>query len=114
MEIAEEQVEVEFLGDEVASLRGIAQKKGKPSEEDKRDVRAYSDALKALKIKSARIKVAHNRNGELLEQIKIIDRITDLSFLFGCALMIFGFKAWYHKVQVHQDRILKKQAEGAV
>ena len=47
----------------------------------------------------------------LVLELERILKYRILGITIGCFLTGFGFLCWYFKIQVYQDKIIKKQAE---
>lgn len=64
-------------------------------------------------IASATLEHNHEETGELLSEIKKIKWLSLTAGVLGCLLASYGFRRWYYRIQIYQDRMLATSSKRA-
>ena len=95
-------------------VREILKSKGLTLDQINKEIDNYLktvDTTYALKIKTAEAGIINKENKRLNDKLLLITIICAVGDAIGMFLALYGFFNWYFKIQVYQDRIIKKQTE---
>ena len=110
--------ELEGLDKDLTSLRqSLMQKQANKSVHEKsvehinQSASAIRQTAKIVALKNAEIITTEEEIKRLGERTRFAVRVGTIGWILGALLAIYGFTNWYRKIQVHQDALIKRQAE---
>jgi len=125
LELRKAKVELEFQSKELDSLnkdltslrQSLMQKQANKSVQEKSIERtnqaasAIRQTSKTVELKNAEIMTTEEEIKRLGERTRSAVRVGAIGWILGGILAVYGFTNWYRKIQVHQDALIKRQAE---
>ena len=68
------------------------------------------DAIRKNAISKAEIDLSGKEIGRISKRVTFMQWVNIIGMILGILLSLYGFLNWYYKIQVYQDKIIKKQA----
>lgn len=132
LDLSKAEIESKYVTEEAARYRKIVENYNNGLTEDKSRARgkmpviiseqefkeglaALLKAAKDVELKTAEIRSGSEQSEDLLSELRFVRNTAYGSSFFGLVLALFGFRRWYEKIQIYQDKLLQRQAkQGSV
>ncbi len=128
LELSITEIELEYLKKETTKYQEIiknfkdgvtpeqSQARGKlpllvTEKEFKEGLAALQTATRDEEIKTVKIRSAHDHSKALIAELHFVRGVAIISITISTIIAVFGFILWYKKVQIYQDKIIKREAK---